>query len=145
MKKEKLFEIPGKVVANWLPEHHAMLDEWANYFVSLAEFREAVMVRGLNASKKSGGRAWIVDSRNAKGVFPDDVQQYIASTCFKEFMKAGVKYFITIRSKVSATTNMTIERYERQAGPAGIQLVTVDTLEQALAFLSDADAGKLAA
>jgi hypothetical protein len=145
MKKEQLHDVPGKLQANWLPEHRAMLDEWASYFVSLAEFQAAVMQKGISFSKARKGRAWIVDSRNAKGVFSDEIQAYIGNTVFKEFMAAGVKYFITIRSKVSSATNLTIQRYERQAGPAGIQLVTVDTLEQAIQFLADADAGKLAA
>lgn len=145
MKREKLQEIPGKMSAFWLPEHRAVLDEWTSYHLLLAEFREAVMVKGLAASKQRGGRAWIVDSRNARGVFSDEIQQYIGKEVFPAFTRAGVKYFITIRSQVSATTNMTIQRYERQVGPAGIQLVTVDSLEQALAFLADADAGRLAA
>lgn len=145
MKKEQLHTVPGKLQANWLPEHRAMLDEWESYFVTLAEFQTAVMQKGLTLSKARKGRAWIVDSRNAKGVFADEIQAYIGSTVFPAFMAAGVKFFITIRSKVSSATNLTIARYERQAGPAGIQLVTVDSLEQALAFLADADTGKLAA
>ncbi|MFZ5446861.1 MAG: hypothetical protein ACOZQL_43140 [Myxococcota bacterium] len=145
MRKELLHEVPSKLAAYWLPEHRAVLDEWANYHLPLADFREAVLVKGLTASKARGGRAWIVDSRNARGVFSDEIQQFIGSTIFPEFVKGGVRYFITIRSQVSAATNMTIQRYERQVGPAGIQLITVDTFEQALAFLADADGGRLAA
>lgn len=145
MKKQELHKVEGKLQASWLPEHRAVLDEWTNYFVTLAEFNEAVMKKGLTFSKAHGGRAWIVDSRNAKGVFNDEIQAHIGTTVFKEFMAAGVKYFITIRSKLSSSTNLAIQRYERQVGPAGIQLVTVDSLIQALAFLADADAGRLAA
>jgi hypothetical protein len=145
VKKEPLNEIPAKMSSFWLPEHHAVLDEWASYFVSLEEFKAAVMVKGLKASSSRKGRAWIVDSRNAKGVFSDEIQAYIGASVFKDFMAHGVKFFITIRSKVSTTTNLTIQRYEKQAGPAGIQLVTVDTLEQALAFLHEVDTGKVAA
>jgi hypothetical protein len=145
VKKEPLNEIPAKMSSFWLPEHHAVLDEWASYFVSLEEFKTAVMVKGVKASTMRRGRAWIVDSRNAKGVFSDEIQAYIGTNVFKEFMAHGVKFFITIRSKVSSATNLTIVRYEKQAGPAGIQLVTVDTLEQALAFLHEVDTGKVAA
>lgn len=145
MRKQALHTVPGKLQANWLPDHHAILDEWTSYFVTLDEFKAAVMEKGLGHSRANHGRAWIVDSRQAKGVFNDDIQAYIGTTVFKEFMHAGVKYFITIRSTVSTSTNLTIKRYEREAGPAGIQLVTVDSLEHALAFLHDADTGKLAA
>ncbi len=145
MKKDPVHTIVGKVACSWLPEHQAMLDEWTSYFVSLEEFKAAVMKAGVAHSKKNGGRAWIVDSSKAKGVFADEIQQYIGSTCFKEFVAAGVKYFITIRSQVSSSTNLTVARYERQAGPAGIQLVTVDSLAQALAFLADVDQGRAAA
>jgi hypothetical protein len=141
---QKLHDIPTKMTAYWIAEHRCVLDEWANYFVTLAEFKEAVMVKGLAASKQHGGRAWVVDSRNARGVFPEEVQQYIANTCFQEFMKAGVKFFITIRSK-SASTNLGIQRYEKQAGPAGIQLVTVESPEAAFEFLEGVDSNRIAA
>jgi hypothetical protein len=122
-----------------------VLYEWANYFVTLTEFRSAVFDKALDFSKQQGGRAWIVDSSKAKGVFSDDIQQFIATQGFKLMFQKGVKHFITIRSAVSTTTNMTIARYEKVAGPAGIGLVTVDSLEDALHFLAEVDAGRVAA
>lgn len=145
MKKQLIIEVPSKFVTSWLPEHKAVLYEWANYFVTLTEFRSAVFDKALDFSKQQGGRAWIVDSSKAKGVFSDDIQQFIATQGFKLMFQKGVKHFITIRSAVSTTTNMTIARYEKVAGPAGIGLVTVDSLEDALHFLAEVDAGRVAA
>jgi hypothetical protein len=144
MKKESIHKIEWKLESFWLPEHRAVLDEWNNYAVTLTDFK-ALIQRGGSFSRLRRGRAWIVNSLEARGVLPDEIQAYIANGGFKELMDFGVKYFITIRSKVSNVTNLSITSYERHAGPAGIQLITVESLERALAFLADADAGRVAA
>ena len=53
---------------------------------------------------------------------------------FPIFAKAGIKYFITIKS-ASAITNMSIDRYATKLGPNGIQMVEVPNLKGAIAWL----------
>ncbi len=99
--------------SQWDARHKAVIDTWESYFVTLDAFREAVLVKGLGFARAHGGRAWIVDSSKAKGAFSQDVQTFIGEQLFKEFARAGIRYFITIKSQ-SAVTNMTIMTTEIQ-------------------------------
>lgn len=136
MQKQRLFTIPGKMTLSWLPEHQALLDEWTDYFVTLEQFR-AMVDAGLKHSRVHEARAWIVNGSRAKNVFPKDVHEYIASHSFLDLVAAGIGHFVSIQSQVSATTNLGIARYERHTGPAGIQLVSVDSVFDALRFLRE--------
>lgn len=144
MSKQLLAEVKGKVTSTWVSEHRLVLDEWQNFFVGLAEFRKAIFETSLPAAVRLGVRAWIVDSRNAKGVLSDEVQEFIAKVGHKTFAAQGIQHFITIRA-TSATANLSIQRFERVVGPSGMKLVTVDSVEDAVEYLANVDAGKIAA
>ena len=131
----KIHSIPGKLEVNWLDDVKAILDKWSSYNITLNDFRDAVLVKGLDYSKAHGGRAWIVDSSEAVGAFSEQIQNFIGTDIFPAFSKNGVKYFITITSKKSAITEMTVSEYSEKAGPAGITLVEVDNFDQAIDFL----------
>jgi len=126
--------IPGKMSTSYDSEAKAVIDTWTNYNVTLAEFREAVLNKGLACSRKNRGRAWIVDSSSASSLFSSEIQAFIASDLFPAFAKDGIKYFITIASK-SAMTQLTIKNYKAQAGPHGLTLVEVDSVASAVAWL----------
>lgn len=115
-------EIPGKLKCEWDPKARAIVDTWTDYNVTLDEFREAVLVKGLSYSAMNGGRAWIVDSSQATGAFSQEIQSFIVSDIFPAFQKKGVKYFMTITSE-TAITKMTVSQYASKAGPCGLQLV----------------------
>jgi len=117
-----------------VPDAHAIVDGWTSYGVSLAEFREAVLVRGLGYAKQKRGRAWIVDSSRAKGLFSDDIQRFIGTDVFPAFAKAGSKYFATISSS-SSLTNLSMGTYKARLGPNGIQLAEPGSVGQALQWL----------
>ena len=102
--------IPGKMVQTWNGEVKAVVDTWTNYGATLDEFKQAVLIKGLNHAKLNQGRAWIVDSSKANGSFSQEIQNFIGSDIFPSFAKAGIKYFITITSE-SAVTRMTIRSY----------------------------------
>jgi hypothetical protein len=131
---QPIHTVPGKLFTEWAPEAHAMVDHWKSYFVTVAEFRDAVLVKGLAHAKANGGRAWIADSSEAKGAFPSEIQALIGSDVFPAFAKAGIKYFITIKSS-SAVTNLTVATYTAKLGPNGIQLAELPSVEAALEWL----------
>jgi argininosuccinate lyase len=133
---EHVHSIPGKLVSSWDDKSLAMIDTWERYFVTLAEFKDAIMQKGVTFARAHGARAWIVDSSAAKGAFAQEIQDYIASDVFKKFAEIGIKYFVTINS-ASTVTNLTIKSYKSQAGPAGIQLVEVASVDQAITWLVD--------
>lgn len=133
--RTKTHEIPGRIVQEWDDEVKAIIDHWENYFITLDQFKEVIMNYGVNYAKDHGVKAWIANSYHASGAFPQEIQDYIGSDCFPMFAKIGVKYFITINSKVSSITKMTVKNYASKTGPNGLQLVDIDTLEDAIAWL----------
>ena len=126
--------IPGKLEVTWRDDVKAIVDTWTNYHVTLDEFRDAVLGKGLGFGRRWGVRAWIVDSTHATGAFPQEVQDFIGSDVFPTFKKEGVEYFVTVLPK-SALTKMTVKRFSEKTGPAGLKLVEVHSLEDAVSFL----------
>lgn len=130
-----IYEIPGKLDVKWNGDVHAVIDTWTSYSISLEEFKDAVLIKGVNFGRTHGVRAWIVDSSTAKGSFHQDIQNFIGSDVFPKFAEIGVKYFITITSSVSALTRITVRNYSAKTGPNGLQLVEVNSVEDAIAWL----------
>jgi hypothetical protein len=126
--------IPGKLEVQWDSSVRAIIDIWTDYNVTLEEFKDAVLEKGLSHAKASGARAWIVDSSKAEGNFTKECQGFIASDLFPAFAANGIKYFITIKSG-SALTNISIKSYSAKAGPSGIQLVEVPSVDAAREWL----------
>ena len=133
----KIQEIQGKMISTWEADVNAILDTWTDYYVSLDEFRDAVLIKGLGFAKKHGGSAWIVDSSKAKGVFSQELQQFIASDVFKTFFDNGIKFFITIKPNVPGLTSMNVRSYSANAGPAGIKLIDVSSVADAKMWLKE--------
>ncbi|MBT9547933.1 MAG: hypothetical protein IV090_21265 [Candidatus Sericytochromatia bacterium] len=132
-----IFSIPGKLEVSWNPEVFAIIDTWTTYHISLEDFRNAVLVKGLDHAKANHGKAWIVDSSKAVGVFSPEIQAFIGSDIFPAFAKNGIKYFITINSEVSTLTKLTVNRYKAQVGPHGLQLVEVASVDDAILWLKE--------
>ena len=133
----KIQEITGKMTSTWEEDVNAILDTWTTYFVTLEEFKEAVLNRGLNFAKAHDCAAWIVDSSKAEGVFAQEIQQFIGSEVFPTFFKNGIKFFITVKPEVVGLTSMTVSSYSAKAGPAGIKLVDVGSVEDAKMWLKE--------
>jgi hypothetical protein len=131
----KIHDIPGKLETSWLDDVKAVLDTWTSYDIALPDFRQAVLVDGVDYAKAHGGVAWIVDSSAATGAFSAEIQAFIGSDVFPGFAKAGIKYFVTITSKVSLAAKKTVASYSAQTGPHGLKLVEVDSVSDAKEWL----------
>lgn len=132
--RTKIYEIPGKLTVEWDSEAKAIIDTWTTYFVSLEEFREAVLISGVNHAKANGGQAWIVDSHNARGGFSDDILNFIGSDVFPKFAEIGIKYFMTINAE-DAVARLTVSQYSTQVGPHGMKLLKGSSVEGAIEWL----------
>jgi hypothetical protein len=131
----QIHTIPEKMTSTWADDVKAVVDTWQNYHATLEEFKESVLEKGINHAKANGGVAWIVDSSQAKGAFPQEIQAFIASDVFPAFVKNGIKYFITINSQVSAITNMTVSSFSAKAGPLGLKLLELNSADDAKEWL----------
>jgi hypothetical protein len=132
--RTKIFEVPGKLLCEWDAEAKVVIDTWTTYEVSLAEFKEAVLINGVNYAKANGVKAWIVDSHNATGAFSEEIQNFIGTDVFPTFAKIGVKYFMTIDSG-SLITNKNIKTYSAKVGPSGMKLIDGQTAEGAIEWI----------
>jgi len=129
-----IYTIPGKLNVEYNNEVKAIIDTWTTYQVSLDEFREAVLVKGMDYAKAHGAIAWIVDSSKAVGSFNRECQNFIGTDIFPAFAANGIKYFITINS-ASALTNLTVKEYRAKAGPNGLNLVEMPSAAAAIDWL----------
>lgn len=127
-------EVPGTLRVEWISDGNTMIDIWTKYGITCEQFREAILVKGIAYAKAHGVKAWVMDASNASGVFSKEVQSLIEAESFPTFAKAGIKYFVTIKSG-SALTNMSIGTYASKLGPNGIQMVEVPDLKGAIAWL----------
>lgn len=130
-------EIPGKLHVAWNEEAKAIIDTWTSYSITLEDFREAVLVKGLNHAKANGGVAWIVDSTKAEGVFSKEIQDFIGTDIFPAFSQNGIKYFLTITSQVDALSRMTVKKYSAKTGPNNLQLGEFNSVDDAIMWLKE--------
>lgn len=130
----KVYQIPGKLTVEYDATVRAIIDTWSSYTVSVDEFREAVLTRGLSHAKLYQARAWIVDSSSATGAFSSEINQLIAKEVFPAFVKNGIKHFITITAQ-SALTKLSIAGYTSQVGPSGMKLVEARSTNDAKEWL----------
>lgn len=131
----RIHEIPGKLVCDWNEECKAMIDTWSNYTVTVDQFREAILKKGLSHAKANKARGWIMDAAAAKGAVPAEVVKLIETEVFKSFAAAGIKYFLTIKSTASTVANLSIKTYTANIGPHGLQMVEVPDQKTAIAWL----------
>lgn len=133
----RLHGIPGKLEVSWRGDVKAIVDTWSDYGVTLEEFKEATIVKGVNFARQNGGIAYIVDSSQAKGCFSQEIQTFIGTDVFPTFVKNGIKYFITINSQVSALTQGTVRAYQAKTASCGLKLIEVKSVDDAVMWLKN--------
>jgi hypothetical protein len=133
----KVHEIPGTLVVEWNEDAKAMIDTWSSYIITVPQFREAILGKGMSYAKAHGGRAWVMDGTKAQGAMSKDVQSLIEAEVFKAFAAIGIKYFVTIKSTESALANSAIKRFVSHLGPSGIQMVEVPNQRKAIEWLKE--------
>ena len=132
-----VYSLPGRMEVTFQEGVNAILDTWLSYGVSLEEFDEAILGHALPYGRDRGVTAWIVDSSRATGAFPPEIQEHIAREVFPNFAAAGITHFITITSRRSAATKLSVRSYQAQVGPSGLELVEVGSVADAKAWLRD--------
>ena len=132
-----VYTLPGRMEVTFEEDVNAILDTWLSYGVSLEEFDEAILGRALPYGRERGVTAWIVDSSGATGAFPREIQDHIATEVFPRFVEAGITHFLTIPSRRSAATKLSVRSYQAQVGPSGLELVEVGSVADAKAWLRE--------
>lgn len=131
----QISEIKNKMIQTWNSEVCAVIDTWQNYYVSLDDFKNSIS-SGFEKCKNNNGIAWIVDSSKATGNFSREIQNFIGTDVFPNFLKNGIIYFITIPAE-NPLTKLTVMNASSKAGPNGVTLVEVNNIESAIKFLKN--------
>jgi len=134
LDQHKIHQIPGHLESFWLPDASAILDVWTDFNVSLEQYEEAVLDKGIAHAAAQGAHAWIVDTSAATGLFSREIQTSISSKIFARFAETGIRDFITI-APANTMAKLTVQTFSRKAGPHGIQLSEVESLDAALDIL----------
>ena len=111
-----------------------MVDTWTKYSITVEQFRQSVSIQGIAFAKAHGVKSWVMDASKATGAFSRDVQNLIETENFPTFARAGIKYFLTIKSS-SAITNMSVGGYAAKLGPNQNPIVNVPDLKGAIVWL----------
>ena len=131
-----VYENPGKVRVEWEPSVRTMVDTWGSLAeVTVADFREAVLVQSLPYGIAHGVQAYIVDNSAALGAFSQEVVDFISCEVHPAVAQGGVKFLVTIESKESPLANITARKYKDTLKPFGVQLATATTLAEAMSWL----------
>ncbi|HTQ11800.1 MAG TPA: hypothetical protein VMI31_17190, partial [Fimbriimonadaceae bacterium] len=135
MARTPIYQIPGKLNVEWDTDAKCVVDTWSSYSISLDEFKQAILGRAVLYAKPRGAVGWIVDSSKATGAFTQEIQHFIGETLFPKFAEIGIKYFITIPPQ-NAVTSLTVKSFSRKAGPNGMELIEVQSIEAAVQFVT---------
>jgi hypothetical protein len=130
-----IYSIPEKLDIIWMPEILAIVNVWTSFTVSINEYKNAILEHGIIFAKTNKAVAWIVDSSGATGSFSEDIHSLIINEVFPSFTKCGIKYYITIKSKISRSAKTTVAGYLSKIGPHGLTIVDVDSLGDAVKWM----------
>lgn len=128
----EIYELPGILRVDWIPEVRAVLDTWDSYLIAGEQFAE-VIARAIAFARENGARAWIVDSSVATHCLPAEVQG-LSSSVFQRFHEIGITDFVSIPPETTLA-RMSFDKITTNAGPFGIRLHDVADVDDAIALL----------
>lgn len=133
LNKQEIYSIPGKMIGHYHPEINTIVDTWtSSLFVSLEDWKATVFDIGItDFAPKNGVRNWIIDTSQARSVFPPAIQEFRENTAKAELEKNGVRrLFVVLPSKGIGkfSAAKTAELYD---GDRGLHGYDVENIEQA--------------
>ena len=100
-RKSEIYRIPGKLIGEHIPEIQTILDSWnSSLFVSLEDWKSTVFDIGImDYAPKHDVKNWIIDTSEARSVFPPKIQEFRQSVAKKALQDNGVKRLIVVHPK----------------------------------------------
>ena len=97
-QKSEIYRIPGKLIGEHLPEIQTILDSWnSSLFVSLEDWKSTVFDIGImDYAPKHDVRNWIIDTSEARSVFPPKIQEFRQNVAKKALEENGVRRLIVV-------------------------------------------------
>lgn len=131
--KKKIYQIPGKLEGHHHPDLNAIVDTWSSsLFISLEDWKATVFEVGIkDYAPKHGVKNWIIDTRQARSVFPPDIQAFRQNVAKKELEKNGVERLIVVLPSYGFGKFSAAKTAELYDGDQGLHGYEVKSLEEA--------------
>ena len=140
MKKE-LYNVPGKVVGHHHPDINAIIDTWTSMFISLEDWKSTIYDIGiLDYAPRNGVTTWIIDTSDARSVFPPEVQDFRNSTARLKLEENGIRYLFVVLPQEGIgkfSAGKTADIYNDKGG---MRTFEVGSIQEALSILKEANA-----
>ncbi len=99
----------------WEEDVQAVRVEWLRLFMKLDDFKKVVEY-ALGILRENHGAIWIADSSNSKGVFSEEVQEYMQMDDVATFAKmAGLSMLLTVMPQNSGLSSMSTNKWKKRA------------------------------
>lgn len=137
LNRKEIYSIPGKMIGHHLPEIDTIIDTWtSSLFVSLEDWKSTVFEIGItDYAPKNGVKNWIIDTSQARSVFPPAVQEFRESTAKPELEKNGVKRLFVVLPASGIGKFSAAKTAELYDGDQGLHGYDVTSIEQALEII----------
>ncbi len=134
LKKKEIYQIPGKMVGHHFPEIDTIVDTWtASLFVSLEDWKSTVFDIGItDFAPKNGVKNWIIDTSQARSVFPPAIQEFRENTAKGELERNGVKRLFVVLPNSGIGKFSAAKTAELYDGDRGLHGYDVENIAQAL-------------
>lgn len=130
--KEKIYEIPDKLVGYYYPETKTIVDHWTDIGASFEEWKSTIYDIGIMKSvQEKGALTWITDTSNAKGVFKPEIQKFREEVSGMAMAKSGIKLFITVTSASAIATLSAKKTLQAYSGNGEMKTASASNLEEA--------------
>ena len=134
-KQTKLYEVGDKLTVSWNKQVRALINTWSPACLYETDLKKALQI-GLLHLISNKGIAWIVNTQTQNSYMPLRIQNYIGTTVFPSCVKNGVKYFITINSKIELMPQSYFNFYTNKAVETGLIHIEVNSIDNAIKWLN---------
>lgn len=125
---------------HWLDEIGAVRVEWLNLFMDLDKFK-SICGEAINVLKENNGKTWIADSYNSDGVFPNEIQTFIAEELVGLAKSVGITKVLTVMPKNAGLASMTTRSWNNNVKQKGeFVMESFNTLDECKEWLAQVPA-----
>lgn len=129
--------IPDRVKITWRDDINAITEAWTSCDVTVDEFKEAILIKGLGYARDHAARAFIVDTSLCTDSFSGEVEEFIKTTLLPALADNLIKYYITTDLNFHEIAKAGISSLPRESGPGSLETLHVHGIKDAVMWLKE--------
>jgi hypothetical protein len=136
---KELYKVPGKVVGNYHPDIHTIIDTWESLAITLEEWKASVYDVGIvDFAPKHGVIGWIIDTSQSQGVFKPEVQEFREKVARPKLAENGVRFLFVVLPQ-SAISKLSARKTARlYKGQGALEAHPVASVNEAVEMMKSA-------